>query len=137
MVRGFLINKFRGDVSLFDDGLGQITEFTGWESFGVVPWLPEAPQLPGSGNTVWMACADFVPNLAIADPTLERGVFLDVLDNMIKVTRLQVATLRRSQLDRAAKHAPCFVAVLKRGGVDRCLQIAIRAVDVEIVESQI
>ena len=29
MVSGYLINKFRGDVSLFDDGLKQITQYTG------------------------------------------------------------------------------------------------------------
>ncbi len=38
-MRGFLINKFRGDVSLFDDGLATITQHTGWRSHGVVPWL--------------------------------------------------------------------------------------------------
>ena len=43
---GFLINKFRGDVSLFDDGLAIIAERTGLESFGVVPWFPEARRLP-------------------------------------------------------------------------------------------
>ncbi len=46
MVRGFLINKFRGDVSLFDRGLEQITEFTGWPGFGIVPHLPMIDRLP-------------------------------------------------------------------------------------------
>src|SRR5690606_14689608 len=32
MIAGFLINKFRGDLSLFDDGLDAITRFTGWRS---------------------------------------------------------------------------------------------------------
>ncbi|HYG85139.1 MAG TPA: cobyric acid synthase [Azospirillum sp.] len=45
-VKGFLINKFRGDVRLFDGGLRVIEERTGWRSFGVVPWLPEARSLP-------------------------------------------------------------------------------------------
>ncbi|WP_029006858.1 cobyric acid synthase [Azospirillum halopraeferens] len=45
-VRGFLINKFRGDVRLFDGGLATIVERTGWRSFGVVPWLAEAALLP-------------------------------------------------------------------------------------------
>ncbi|MEI7607108.1 MAG: cobyric acid synthase, partial [Rhodospirillaceae bacterium] len=46
LVRGYLINKFRGDVSLFETGLAAITGRTGWRSFGVVPWLPEAARLP-------------------------------------------------------------------------------------------
>src|SRR5690606_32245708 len=36
MIAGYLINKFRGDVTLFDDGLGAIEKFTGWRCFGVV-----------------------------------------------------------------------------------------------------
>ena len=45
-IRGFIINKFRGDVSLFDDGLTEIARRTGWPSIGVVPWLPQAAWLP-------------------------------------------------------------------------------------------
>ncbi len=46
MVRGFVINKFRGDPSLFDNGLAAIEAHTGWRSFGVVPWLACAAALP-------------------------------------------------------------------------------------------
>ena len=45
-IRGFVINKFRGDVKLFDQGLTTITRLTGWPSLGVVPWLPQAAWLP-------------------------------------------------------------------------------------------
>src|SRR6476469_329898 len=45
-IHGFIINKFRGDVGLFDQGLAAITRFTGWPSLGVVPWLPQAAWLP-------------------------------------------------------------------------------------------
>jgi adenosylcobyric acid synthase len=46
MIRGFLINKFRGDVALFDDGYAAIIERTGWEGFGVIPWIAAARRLP-------------------------------------------------------------------------------------------
>ncbi|TIX68929.1 MAG: cobyric acid synthase CobQ, partial [Mesorhizobium sp.] len=46
MIVGYLINKFRGDVSLFDDGIKAIETFTGWRCFGVVPWLKAAARLP-------------------------------------------------------------------------------------------
>jgi len=46
LVRGFLINKFRGDPKLFDDGLAAIQSPTGWPRFGVVPWLGCAADLP-------------------------------------------------------------------------------------------
>lgn len=45
-IRGFLINKFRGDVSLFDDGLELIAERTGWPALGVVPFLSAVAALP-------------------------------------------------------------------------------------------
>lgn len=52
LIRGFLINKFRGDVSLFDDGLEQITQHTGWHSLGVVPYLDSVQRLPAEDSVV-------------------------------------------------------------------------------------
>jgi adenosylcobyric acid synthase len=46
MVRGFLINKFRGDPRLFDDGYRLIETRTGWRGYGVLPWFPDAARLP-------------------------------------------------------------------------------------------
>lgn len=46
LVAGYLINRFRGDISLFDAGLAEITRHTNWRSFGVVPYFSEAGRLP-------------------------------------------------------------------------------------------
>lgn len=46
LVKGFFINRFRGDPSLFDGGLQEIVLRTTWPSFGVVPWLDQARDLP-------------------------------------------------------------------------------------------
>lgn len=46
MIAGFLVNKFRGDPRLFDDGYRLIAERTGWPGLGVVPWFAEAASLP-------------------------------------------------------------------------------------------
>ena len=46
MIRGFFINKFRGDPRLFDDGVTFVEQRSGWPCFGVVPWLSAAGLLP-------------------------------------------------------------------------------------------
>ena len=45
-IRGFIVNKFRGDVQLFRAGIDTIEARTGWPSLGVVPWLHAAGALP-------------------------------------------------------------------------------------------
>jgi len=46
VIAGFIINKFRGDPSLFDDGYRTIADRTGWRGFGVLPWFDRARELP-------------------------------------------------------------------------------------------
>jgi len=46
MIRGFLINKFRGDPTLFDEGRAEIVRRTGWADLGMAPWLAAARALP-------------------------------------------------------------------------------------------
>src|ERR1700760_5127685 len=45
-IAGFIINKFRGDPSLFDDGYRMIADATGWRGFGVLPFFDRARELP-------------------------------------------------------------------------------------------
>jgi len=45
-VKGFLVNKFRGDPALFDPALSVIADRTGWPSLGLVPWFADAARLP-------------------------------------------------------------------------------------------
>jgi adenosylcobyric acid synthase len=46
MVAGFLVNKFRGDPTLFDTGMAAITQHTGWPALGLIPHFQEAGRLP-------------------------------------------------------------------------------------------
>ncbi len=46
LITGFLINKFRGDISLFDGGYRLIEQQTGWTGYGVIPWFDDAHKLP-------------------------------------------------------------------------------------------
>lgn len=45
-IKGYIINRFRGDPSLFDEGLKEITRRTGWKSFGIATWFANALKLP-------------------------------------------------------------------------------------------
>jgi adenosylcobyric acid synthase len=46
MIRGFLVNRFRGDPKLFDDGMRTIARITGWPALGLVPHFADARLLP-------------------------------------------------------------------------------------------
>jgi adenosylcobyric acid synthase len=52
MIHGFIINKFRGDPALFDDGYRAIEQRSGWRGYGVVPWLADAVRLPSEDGVV-------------------------------------------------------------------------------------
>ncbi len=45
-IGGFIVNRFRGDVSLFDGGVREIEARTGWPCLGVVPHCAAAGRLP-------------------------------------------------------------------------------------------
>ncbi|MGJ8585506.1 MAG: cobyric acid synthase [Marinosulfonomonas sp.] len=45
-IKAFIINKFRGDPSLFSEGLDEIVSRTNWASLGVVPWFEQSWRLP-------------------------------------------------------------------------------------------
>ena len=46
LIRGFLVNKFRGDPALFSSGMAAIAQATGWEALGLIPFFPDARLLP-------------------------------------------------------------------------------------------
>jgi adenosylcobyric acid synthase len=92
LVKGFLINRFRGDVRLFDDGYRLIESRTGWRGFGVVPWFPAAARLPaedaldlagnGRGGPVRIACLALsrIANFDDLDPLKqEPGVAVEMV----------------------------------------------------------
>ncbi|MBU2957128.1 cobyric acid synthase [Paracoccus sp. 1_MG-2023] len=91
MVAGFMVNKFRGDVRLFDDGYRLIEERTGWRGFGVLPWFADAHRLPaedavdlrhGRGEGLHVVCLTLsrIANFDDLDPlAAEPGVRLTML----------------------------------------------------------
>jgi adenosylcobyric acid synthase len=46
LIKGFLVNKFRGDPDLFANGMALIAAATEWQPLGLIPFFPEARLLP-------------------------------------------------------------------------------------------
>jgi len=80
-IKGFIVNKFRGDVSLFDEGREQITAFTSWRDFGVLPWLEVMGRLPEE-DSVWFSGVknDGSGSIKIAVPVCDRIANFDDFD---------------------------------------------------------
>ncbi len=81
MIRGFIINKFRGDPALFEDGYRQIETLSGWRGFGVVPWLSATARLPSEDAVILEKATSRVEGRKrIACPILPRISNFDDLD---------------------------------------------------------
>jgi adenosylcobyric acid synthase len=79
MIKGFLINKFRGDPRLFDDGYDFIKARTSWPGFGVVPWFADAHRLPAE-DAADLGGTRGTGKFLIAVPQLSRIANFDDLD---------------------------------------------------------
>jgi len=79
-IRGFLVNKFRGDPALFDDGRAEIVARTGWRDIGLVPWLPDAARLPAEDAVALGRGTDTGEGPLIAVPMLSRIANFDDFD---------------------------------------------------------
>jgi len=81
MIAGFIINKFRGDISLFDEGLAEIVNRTGWKSFGICPWFDHAHALPAEDSVSLEAPKASTPGtIKIAVPIISRIANFDDFD---------------------------------------------------------
>lgn len=80
LTHGFIVNKFRGDVSLFDEGLSIIRDRTEMKSFGVVPWFAGAGALPREDAFDVGGETASAGDIKIAVPVLSRIANFDDLD---------------------------------------------------------
>ncbi|MEY8843211.1 cobyric acid synthase CobQ, partial [Cribrihabitans sp. XS_ASV171] len=77
-LRGFAVNRFRGDVSLFDEGRDDIAARTGWPCLGVIPWFQDAWRLPAEDMMDIRSSSG--GRIKIAVPQLARMANFDDLD---------------------------------------------------------
>ncbi|AMN48409.1 cobalamin biosynthesis protein CobQ [Steroidobacter denitrificans] len=84
MIKAFIINKFRGDISLFESGVAEITRRTSWPSLGVVPWLAAARTLPAEDAVTLNAPAATPGALRIVVPLLPHIANFDDFDALMQ-----------------------------------------------------
>jgi adenosylcobyric acid synthase len=93
MVRGFLINKFRGDPALFEDGYRLIEQRTGWRGLGVLPWFAQAHRLPAE-DALDIASGPAGGRVKIAALMLSRIANFDDLDPLAQESDITLTMVR-------------------------------------------
>jgi adenosylcobyric acid synthase len=96
LVRGFVVNKFRGDPALFADGIKAIARATSWESLGLVPFFPDARLLPAEDALALERPRVAKPDvrLRIAVPILPHIANFDDLDPLEAEPTIELMRVR-------------------------------------------
>jgi adenosylcobyric acid synthase len=98
LIVGFIVNKFRGDASLFADGIRFIEERTGWPALGLVPFFADAARLPAEDA---MALAKREApgggRVTIAVPLLPHIANFDDLDPLKSEPDVRLVFVRRGE----------------------------------------
>ncbi|WP_299550201.1 cobyric acid synthase [uncultured Tateyamaria sp.] len=96
LIQGFLINRFRGDPRLFDDGYALIEKHTGWRGFGVVPWFSDAWKLPAE-DALDIATPRRPDGLHVVCLKLSRIANFDDLDPLAQEPGVRLTMLHAGQ----------------------------------------
>lgn len=98
MIKAYLINKFRGDVTLFDDGIKAIESFTNWPCLGVVPWLKAVGKLPPEDSVALdhLIQSNF-GQLKIAIPKLPRIANFDDFDPLVAEENVNIKYIKSGE----------------------------------------
>jgi adenosylcobyric acid synthase len=96
MVAGFIINKFRGDPTLFDDGYRLIEARTGWRGFGVLPYFSRASELPAE-DALGLTSARKPGKRKIACLALSRIANFDDLDPLKLEAEVDLVMVRSGE----------------------------------------
>jgi adenosylcobyric acid synthase len=96
LVRGFLVNKFRGDPALFASGMEAIADATGWRPLGLVPFFSEARLLPAEDALALDQASPAKPRarIRIAVPILPHIANFDDLDPLEAEPAVELVKVR-------------------------------------------
>ena len=91
MVAGFIINKFRGDATLFEAGMRLIEQHSGWPALGLVPFFTDAAKLPAEdAMALQTARAAGGGRLKVAVPVLPCIANFDDFDPLLAEPEVQL-----------------------------------------------
>lgn len=99
MIKGFIVNRFRGDPALFDEGMRIIANHTGWQSIGLLPHFAEASQLPAEDALGLASSNQAKPDakIRIAVPILPHISNFDDLDPLDMEPDIELIRVRPGQ----------------------------------------
>lgn len=102
-IKGFLINKFRGDIALFRPALQIIEEKTKWKSYGVIPFIAAFQHLPQE-DSLWLEhLREFQEEkpsskkIKICIPLTESVSNFDDIDPLLREKEIEIYFVRRGQ----------------------------------------
>ncbi|MEM7172053.1 MAG: cobyric acid synthase [Pseudomonadota bacterium] len=98
-IKGFIINKFRGDLTLFDEGVRIIQEKSGFEPLGTVPHFDAARRLPAEDAVAMDHQRPVSPDapIRIAVPALARIANFDDFDPLMAEADVQLDFIKAGQ----------------------------------------
>lgn len=94
-IKGFLINKFRGDPVLFADGMTSTETLSSWPALGLVPYFSDAAKLPAE-DALDLRSGGSGP-IKIAVPLLARIANFDDFDPLKAESAVTLAMIQPGQ----------------------------------------
>jgi adenosylcobyric acid synthase len=128
-IRGFIVNKLRGDATLFADGMRLIAERTGWKAIGLLPFFADAHRLPAEDALGLAGPMRAKPGarIRIAVPMLPHVANFDDLDPLeaepaVEIVRLWPGSSLPVDIDLVlllgSKATLADMSVLRKAGLD-------------------
>ena len=95
-IHGFIVNKFRGDKTIFKDGYKIIEEKSGWPGFGVLNYFPDAWKLPAE-DALDIQNISTSGQIKIVCLCLSRMANFDDLDPLAQESNIELIMLKAGQ----------------------------------------